>query len=1223
MGTSRLVLQSSPVAPLASPVDYPHISPAEDLKFHQLTVDDGLSSNLVRSIVQDFTGFIWVATGDGLNKYDGTGFTVYRHHNDIPTSLASNDINVLFVDAQGTLWVGTNGNGLDRYDRQMSEFQHFVHDPANPHSISSDLILSIFQDNRGDLWIGTVGGLNKFIPRANKFQRFVNSPDDQTSLVSNSIFSIQEDGSGNLWVGTGNGLDRMDDESGIFTHFRHDPENPTSLSSNAVLVIYRDAGGELWIGTEGGGVNRYDPTTESFHRFLDTPLDPSDPSTDRGISVRAIIQIDTNIWVGTLGNGIFALSTGDGSIRHYRNDPRSGDSLSDDRIQAIYPDRSGLLWIATAGGGISQLDINRNRFHAYANVNDDPNSLSTGGVLAVVQSTGGDIWVGTDGSGLDRINPETGRVIHFLHDPTVTGTLSNNHVKALYLDHAGILWIGTDRGLNRFDPVTATFTVYLYDPRNRQSLGDNRITAITEDQHNVLWIGTQAGLERFNRTTETFDHYYYNANDPGSLIANHIWSLLIDETNTLWVGTAVGLDRYDRANNRFIHVWSQLQDPPRLTDHHILSLFLHSDGQLWIGTMGGLNRYDPATDQLTTFTLRDGLPNEYIYCMVEDRDGYLWLSTNGGLARMDLSTNSILNFTQDDGLLSNSFNQNACATSRDGRLFFGAQNGLNDFNPSHIRQNPFIPPVILTSVTQGGLPIDPAAPTDELSRIILRWPNNYFEFEFAALSYSQPEENRFAYMLENYDSDWKTATPGQSGRYANLPAGNYTLNIKASNNDGVWNDTGSTIDVVVLAPFWQSAWFQWGLLVSLLAIVGIGVQLRVYSINQRNRMLSAQVAERTREIEQRRKAAEGLKQILILLNSNRPLEESLKFILQQTCLLLSADQAYLLEFGENDPTVLTASGNFEKGDDQVAFHSELLTWLRVQTEDARTRVLDPLPPALAERAGTVILQPLQPEGTVTAALLVLFNQKKRVNEEEINLLKSFSEQISLAIGNDRLRKQAQELAILSERNRLARDLHDAVSQALFSASLITESLPAIWEKDPEEGQTMLQDLHRLNRGALAEMRTLLMELRPAAISEARLDDLLRQLVDAIVGRTSLEIKLDIDCQDHLPTNVQDVVYRITQEALHNIVKHAHASKVHIKVQSMKLIAEPSVIQAPVEVILEIEDDGCGFDPMNVPPDHFGIQNMRERAVSVGATLELNSQSNCGTIIRFIWQGICE
>lgn len=1224
---------------------------AQDIKFERISIEHGLSQNSVHCILQDSQGFMWFGTWDGLNKYDGHDFTVYRHDPENPDSLSNNIVRSIYEDRSGALWIGTQGGGLDRLDRETERFVHYPNDSADPASLSSNIVWSMYEDPSGTLWIGTSSGLNRFDRARERFERFQHDPADSYSLSHDDVFAIYEDASGTLWIGTGGGgLNEFDRQSGRFTHYQHDPDDPHSLTGNVVRSIYQDRAGELWIGTHYSGLDRFDRENGQFIHYQEQPANPHSLSDNR---IRSIYEDQSGVlWIGTYFGGLDRFDRRARQFAHYRHDSGDPHSLSDNRVWSVYEDRSGVLWIGTNGGGLSKSDRSTERFVHYQHDPDDANSLSSNDVSAIYEDHLGLVWVGTYGGGLNRFDRETERFTQYRNDSEDPHSLSNDVVVAICEDRSGVLWIGTSGGLNRFDRQTERFERFQHDPGDPHTLSDNRVAWIHEDQESTLWVGTYGGgINRFDRQTKRFVHYQDDPDNPDSLSDRLVRSMHEDRSGLLWIGTDDGLSRFDRDSEQFTHsrrYRNDPNDPTSLSHNWVSSIYEDRSGVLWVGTQGGgLNRFDRETETFTHYREKDGLPNDMIYGVLEDDQGFLWLSTNRGLSKFDPRTNTFKNYDVRDGLQSNEFNVNACHKAIGGEMLFGGINGLTAFHPQRIEDNPYVPPVALTSLTQGGEDVDVGKAVESIGEVTFHWPNNFFEFEFAALSYSQPEKNQHAYMLQGFDKGWNDIGARRFGRYTNLPGGTYTLRLKGSNNDGVWNEEGASVSVTIVPPFWATWWFRGTVALALVGGAVGGYWLRVRSIQARSRELQIQVRQRTHEIEQRRQELEALYRADAELYRHLRLDQVLQALVDIAVDILHADKSLLLVWDEGQPEQLVvraargfspqtlAQMSFALGDG-TAVGQAAATGESVRVQDARTdpRVTGCTAIIEAEGIRSLMHMPIKTRGALFGVFTVCYTQPRAFGDDEQRLYVALAQRAALPIQNAQLYEQAQELAVVEERSRLARDLHDAVTQTLFSASLIAEALPAIWESDKQEGRQLLAELRRLSRGALAEMRTLLLELRPAALVEASMGDLLHQLAEAISGRKDVSIRVKVEDKCELPTSVHVALYRIAQEALNNVVKHAHASQVEVRLRCPTLNptltsgSRPTLTPSPSpwegegrreQVVLCIDDDGCGFDLSCVPPDRLGLGIIRERAQAIGAGLEIESQPGHGTRITVVWE----
>jgi len=1032
--------------------------PPPFIRFDRLSISDGLSFSVVLCTLQDRQGFLWVGTVRGLNRYDGATFTKYRHNPDDPRTLAHDQVTILYEDRDGNLWVGT-ANGLDRLDRATGEFVHVG------AGLSGQYIYALYQDREGSMWIGTNAGLNRHDRNSGEFISY--------PTYGLAVIAIHEDPSGRIWVGGEAGVYQLDPLAGQGSERR--------LIAETVTDIMVDRHGSLWAATNLG-LRRLDPGAESFVTLRHDPADPDSLSDD---VVTALLEDSAGrVWVGTSA-GLDVFDRAQGRFVHFRYDPDDAQSLSDDLVTSLYEDRSGVLWVGTLRG-LSKYSWAANRFALYTRLPDVPSAtgqpvpieslaaLSDDRLLEVYADREGVLWIGTYDGGLNRLDRAAGTLTVYRFDPANRDSLSSDVVEAVYEDSSGDLWVGTERGLDRFDAQTGRFL----HSWGMTPLPTEPVLTIGEDPAGNLWVGTGANLYRFDRTIGSFRPYAQLG-----LSVPTVTSLDAEGSGVLWVGTAGGgVARWDGTG--FESFGHQADDLYTLSSDYVVSVYAGPsvDPVIWVGTdAAGLNRLDPATGQVTRYGRAEGLPGERVGCIVADEQGLLWLGTSSGISRFDPRSGSFRNFDAQDGLQSGAFLR--CDRSESGEMLFAGLGGLNSFYPGLLRDNPYPPPVAITAIRLYNEPQGPPVRVD--GRLELDYRQNDLSFEFAALDYHAPAKNQYAYRLQGIDGDWVYAGTRRYADYTNLPPGSYVLQVKASNNDGVWNEEGTSLYITIRPPFWQTLWFRIVAAAALLGTAALAYWRRVHGIEVRRRELELQVEQRTaelrREIEQRTRAEQALLQ------------------------------------------------------------------------------------------------------------------------------------------------REKEQAVTEERNRLARELHDAVTQTLFSSSLIAEVLPRLWERSREEALTRLEELRQLNRGALAEMRTLLFELRPAALEKADMRDLLRQLADAIRGRVGLTVQVEADAGSALPPAVNVALYRIAQEALNNAVKHARPSQVTVRFR-----ARPEV------VTLEVADDGQGFDAAGLSPPPacgsdtsgsaspaaagagHGLRIMRERAAAIGATIQVQSQPAQGTRVLVTW-----
>ncbi len=876
------------------------------IRFKHLTIENGLPQNSVLAMLQDSTGFLWIGTQEGLVRYDGYSLKVFKHEPSNSHSLSDNHILSLIEDSQGSLWVGTRVGGLNHFNPKTQQFTHYRHQVDDANSLSHDAVNSLVEDNQGNLWVGTRGGLNHFNPKTQQFTHYRHQAGDANSLSDDDVLSLLEDSQGNLWVGTdGGGLNHFNPKTQQFTHYRHQAGDANSLSDDNIFSLLEDSLGNLWVGTHGGGFNHLNPKTQQFTHYRHQPDDANSLSDD---DVRTLFEDSQgNLWVGIRDGGVNHFNPKTQQFTHYRHQPGDANSLSNDDVRSLLEDSQGNLWVGTYGGGLNHFNPKTQPFTHYRHQTGDANSLSDDIVWSLLEDNQGNLWVGTNGGGLNHFSPKTQQFTHYRHQAGDANSLSDDNVRSLLEDSQGNLWVGTyGGGFNHFTPKTQQFTHYRYQPNDANSLSDDNVRSIVEDSQGNLWVGTHGGgFNHFNPKTQQFTHYRHQPNDANSLSDDIVYSLLEDSQGNLWVGTdGGGLNHFNPKTQQFTHYRHQAGDANSLSHDAVLSLLEDSQGNLWLGTSDGLNLFNNKTATFKRFTTKNGLPNNVIYRIEEDKQGNIWLSTNQGLSRMAPEAETFRNYDVGDGLQSNEFNGGASLKGKSGELFFGGINGFNRFYPENITDDKQVPIVLITdmfllnksvpivSLVSSHSPIieqntettslivsSSSKEDDEVigfslnqaihqtKTITLTYKDNIVAFEFAALHFTNPMKNKFAYQLVGWDKDWvSTDHKNRRATYTNLPNGDYTFRVKASNADGYWNEEGASLNITVLPPPWKTWWAYtlYGLFLLSLVLAFIHSQRKkVVFVQNVNAQLEHKVAERTTELKaQKHEVEEKNKEIL-------------------------------------------------------------------------------------------------------------------------------------------------------------------------------------------------------------------------------------------------------------------------------------------------------------------------------------------------------------------------
>ncbi|MCF0052166.1 response regulator [Dyadobacter sp. LJ53] len=824
-------------------------------KFRHLTTGQGLSQNNVTCIAKDRRGFMWFGTPDGLNKFDGYTFTVYRNDPGNPQSISHNYIHAILEDKRGIMWIATDGGGLSRFDSDTDTFTNYRHKAGDDNSLANNAVHAIDQDKNGNIWLGTIGGgISVLNPEKNTFRNYSANSGVPGSLSHNVVSDITVDRQGTVWIATsGGGLNRFNPATNSFLTFKNIPGDPASLSNDDLNEVFEDSRGRLWVATEGGGLNLLNRITGTFTVFKHRDGQP-------GLSHNDVISLEEDkngkLWIGTRNGGINVLQEGN-AFSHFRYDKNDVGGLNNGSIYTMFCDPQGTMWIGTYSGGINVMDHEPLKFGLYKTSTIAPQSLNNDNVLTVMEDFEGKVWAGTDGGGINVLDRKTNQITHFTHDPNNENSVASNYVIAICEDEARNIWIGNYKGgLSLYDRKTASFRNLNKSDNPASAVYANIHVVINDESRRCLWIGTSRGLLKYDKVSGKVSEFRANANIPGSISNDVILSVFVDSEKKLWVGTeGSGLNLYNEKNNRFTTFRSDPKQAKSLSNNQVNAIFEDKNRQLWVATSGGLNLYNKQNSTFKHYQKSDGLPNDVIQGVAEDDHGLLWVSSNNGLSRFNPKTAEFRNFDFSDGLQEGSFNRLSLFKNKAGLIFIGGQYGLNFFHPDSIKYNTFVPPVFITGFQIFNRPVsnlDKDSPIDNqisaAKEITVSYAQSMLSFEFTALNYTLSEKNQYAYQLVGFDKDWIYSGTNRKATYTNLDPGEYVFKVKASNNDGVWNESGTSITLHVTPPFWKTIWFQ--ALAALCAACGIYAiyRWRIGAIKRQKDLLQMQVAERTVEV---------------------------------------------------------------------------------------------------------------------------------------------------------------------------------------------------------------------------------------------------------------------------------------------------------------------------------------------------------------------------------------
>ncbi len=816
----------------------------KSVKFSSFGINDGLSQSNVKSIIKDRQGFMWFSTEDGLNRFDGYNFKIYRHDPRDVHSLPKSNTNVLFEDKEGDLWVGTNGGGLSLYNRDADSFSTFIAIQDDVNALSNGDVNCIFQDEENKIWVGTYSGLNLFDKKTKTFKRFLFTR-NRDDIVSHHIYSIVSGGGGLLWLGTGGGLIAFNYRTGYTKIYQHTSGN--SLSTDEINVMLMGDDGNLYIGTRGSGLDIFDTKKQSFSHFVHRPSD-SNSLVNNNIFSLAPAQ-DGNIWVGT-EDGLDLFDKAKRILTRYSDDHKNtGDE--NNSINAVL-DNGGILWLGTYQSGVWFYDRNLSSFTHYYKEPGNPYSLSSNIVTSLVETDNG-FWLGTDGGGMDFFNPSSKRFTHYNPKPGNKNSISGDHILKLLGDAKKNLWIGYyEAGLDMYDPSSRKFTHFSQGSKPGEISG-NIVFGLAEDKNGDIWVGMDNEGVNVIHHSKVIKRYRFSPLDTaGCLTNNDVRTVYRDRQGNIWIGTFDGLNLYNPAKDKFTHFKSWNSG---LTNNVVISVFEDAHNNLWVGTLGGgLNLYDKEKKTFSAYSFPNSLNYSIINSITEDKSGFIWIGTNQGLLSFKPHTRSFRKFTQANNMQGYEFFMGAVLNTRDGRLLFGGHNGFNIIDPDNLAVNNHYPDVVFTDfqLFNKKVPIGENSvlkkSISETKEIRLDYDQSIFTIGYSAMNYTLPEMNSYAYMLEGFENDWNYVGSQRKATYTNLYPGTYYFKVKAANNDGLWNSVPSTIKIVIVPPFWITWWFILLLFLMTCAAVYGFYRYRLYTIRQQQKVLQKLVNEQTAEV---------------------------------------------------------------------------------------------------------------------------------------------------------------------------------------------------------------------------------------------------------------------------------------------------------------------------------------------------------------------------------------
>ncbi|MFD2164241.1 two-component regulator propeller domain-containing protein [Paradesertivirga mongoliensis] len=817
------------------------------MKFNRKTSRNGLSQSFVRSITSDKNGFIWIGTSDGLNKYDGYTFKIYQSNAGKKGSLSTSTILYTYTDKKGVLYVATENGGLNVYNSSTDNFTVYKNNPKDPNSIASNRVTTIYEDSRGILWVALEDkGLHIFDRKTQRFKKGFTANSNGKGLVSNYVRAISEDKQGRLWIGTDNGISVLSRDRKTFKNY-FSTSQPNSLSTGVIRSIFTDSDGDVWIGTAFGGLNLYDKNNDGFIKFKHT----SNPNSLLGDYVPGICEAkDGKIWVAT-NWGMSVYNKQSKTFVNYTNDPFDVNSLVDNGLNTVYADKEGNIWIGSIAG-LSIKEALDSKFPNYANKPGDTNSLGSKEAFRFYEDSQNRLWIGLR-EGFDQYNRQTGTFLH--HRKRKDGKRIGT-VLSFYEDSRKNFWIGTfDEGIYKYNAANDTYQNFEgIDPLNNQKIILRDIWFIQEDAEQNLYIASYStGIYKFDNQRNAFYRFLWEGR---TIPLAGITAFYIDKGSNLWIGSNVeGLIKVNKEKGIYQTFKNNPSNNNTITSNDISTIVEDRNGNLLIGTKGGLSHLSIKSNVFSNYTDADGLNSNQINAILEDASGNVWLSTHKGISKYDIRSRSFRNYSINNGFEFNEFLQRSALRLSSGDLVFGGLNGFNLFNPQKLVLNSAIPEVHIIDFELFNKSVSVHGENTVLNKVILEtdeinlsYKQNVFSFEFIAGNLSRTKENQYAYKLEGFDKDWNYVGTTRKASYTNIPPGEYTFIVKASNNDGVWNKKGRSIKIYIKPPFWMTWWFR---ILTVLTIAGGAIAYyrhRINIIKAQKEALEKEVQLRTAEV---------------------------------------------------------------------------------------------------------------------------------------------------------------------------------------------------------------------------------------------------------------------------------------------------------------------------------------------------------------------------------------
>lgn len=826
---------------------------AQEYEFSSLMVEDGLSQSVVNCFMQDSYGYLWIGTQNGLNRYDGYSFKKFYHSPTDTTSISDNWIFSVVEDKNQNIWVATK-KGLNKFDRKKQTFEKINFQTENTEQSSNEVVYGLFIDNQNNLLINKPPFLHILDIDNQKLEHhkceITNSSNNNE--IYDQAFPIIKTTEGDILLGTSSGLCFFDGNNYQSSVFQV-TENQNSTSNNFVTSIFEDKNGKIWVGTKSG-LNIFSKKNNSFKNF-------SNSEAENSLTNNVIYSITQdnmgNYWIGTEG-GLQLMQASEDGTYFFQNFNKNQNSLNHDIVLSQIIDKSENLWIGTLNG-INKTDLKSKKFQLYRK-SEKPNSvdLLDNVIASIYMQNDENIWVGNWGKGLNIYNRQTGKVEHFSSELSGNQKLKNDYVHVIFKNQKGDIWLGTRDGIlvyNKSENKFVQFSDFYQSPKSLNLQGET-VYSIIESHDKKYWIATKSGVFVLDLKNEKVTNYNSENIDSQKISNNLVYDIIQDKENKIWIATSAGVDIFDPKTSNFSHIVRNPDSLNTLTDNFVVSICEDFEGNIWFGTQTGITKFLKKDSLFINFPNVKSLKDNLVYEILQDKNNNLWFGTQNGLIRYNPQNEEFKAFSLQDGLQSVEFNLNACFLSENGEVFFGGMNGFNSFFPDSLKPNAFKPPLVFTKFEKTNKKGKFLINIYENPEIVLNHSDFAFTIEFSALDFTNPEMNRYAYMMEGVSDEWIDIGTRRFVPFMNLSPGKYVFRVKGTNNDGIWNETGIEIPITVRPPWWRSilAYIIYAVILGIVVILFI--KIREKQLIKEKNVLEQNVKERTQVIENQKEKIE-------------------------------------------------------------------------------------------------------------------------------------------------------------------------------------------------------------------------------------------------------------------------------------------------------------------------------------------------------------------------------